>query len=566
MTTVLAAAVTAGLLAIATAPVSAAPGAGSPSSSVSVGSVGGSTVRDGQVNGSLSGTVPVTGAATTADGTTTEPAQPAPLLSDAGDSPFVRSGDEGALLGAGYGGTEPYTFAWTSEAGTIEGADAPTAAFDATDVPAGRYPVTLTVTDAAGATSSDQVVVVVYEQGEQTLLEESRPDATPGVTGVSEPIDFPVEVPAGVTSMTVDVTWDVPANDYDLVVLDPSGTEAGSSGNAPPDFESTTIASPAAGTWTVRVNKYATVADAVTATVVATTSGVDPRPTVDAGGPYTVISGQALDLDGTVDGGAAPVVTGWDTDEDGRFDADGTDVSVTLPEGRRLVTLKATDADGLERRQMTSVLVANPDRLAEETTAVTVVGVADSGINPYHLEFSAQTYPDPDVLALTDSFTRHPSEYIPGYPADATSLDITLDQGYFPEADTAIWNGNETIQPGRMYWIPGTKIVGAVDAGGSTGVTSGDDTHPILDDNGHGSGSASVSTGNRYGYCPTCLLVVVEALDESVVAALPWVDISTNSFGYVGGVPLGPRRRPRGDQEGGRARPDHPVRRRQRRR
>ena len=29
----------------------------------------------------------------------------------------------------------------------------------------------------------------------------------------------------------------------------------------------------------------------------------------------------------------------------------------------------------------------------------------------------------------------------------------------------------------------------------------------ILDDDGHGSGSTSVSVGNRYGYCPTCLLV-----------------------------------------------------------
>ncbi len=539
LTTTLAAALTAGLLAAATAPVSAAPGVSSPASDVTIDSVGGASVAGGQAKSPLTGTVPVSGTATTADGPAAEPAEPAPLVADAGDSPFVKSGEQGPLMGAGYGGTEPYTFAWTSGPGSIDGADAPTAAFDATGVPAGRYPVTLTVTDFDGATSSDQVVVVVYEQGEQTLLEESREDATPGATGVSEPIDFPFEVPAGVTSMTVDVTWEVPANDYDLVVLDPSGSEAGSSGNAPPEFEHTSVDSPAAGTWTVRVNEYATVVDTVTAKVVATTSGVDPRPTVDAGGPYTVVTGNSVTLDGTVSGGTSPVETGWDTDEDGRLDASGTDVTLTLPEGRHLVTLKATDADGLERRQMTSVLVANPDRLAEETTAVTVVGVADSGINPYHLEFSAQTYPDPDVLALTDNFTRHPSEYIPGYPADATALDITLGEGYFPEADAPIWNGNETIQPGRMYWIPGTKIVGAVDAGGSTGVTSGDDTHPILDDNGHGSGSASVSTGNRYGYCPTCLLVVVEALDESVVAALPWVDISTNSFGYIGGAPLG---------------------------
>ncbi len=203
------------------------------------------------------------------------------------------------------------------------------------------------------------------------------------------------------------------------------------------------------------------------------------------------------------------------------------------------MTLKATDDAGLERRQTTSVLVADPARVAEETTAVTVIGVADTGINPYHFEFSADTYPDPDVLALTANFTRHPAEYIPRYPADAQALPVTLGQGYFPEADKGIWKGNETIKAGKLYWIPGTKIVGAMDAGGSTGSNAGDDVHPILDDNGHGSGSASVSAGNRYGYCPTCLLMVVEALDESVAARLPWVDISSNSFGYVGGLPIG---------------------------
>ena len=61
----------------------------------------------------------------------------------------------------------------------------------------------------------------------------------------------------------------------------------------------------------------------------------------------------------------------------------------------------------------------------------------------------------------------------------------------------------------------------------------------VLDDDGHGSGSASVSAGNRYGYCPTCLLFVVEALDESVVNDKNWIDISTHSFGEVGGVPIG---------------------------
>ncbi|HZI97554.1 MAG TPA: S8 family serine peptidase [Actinomycetales bacterium] len=510
-------------------------GAATPSG-ITVETVGGQDVRDGRVARPVSGAVDVTGSATPG-----EPDVPAadPLVADAGDSPFTRSGDLAPLLGSGFGGTEPYTFAWTADAGSIEGADAATAGLDTTDLAAGRYPASLTVTDAAGASATDDVLVVVYEQGTATIADESQTDTTPGVTGVSEPLEFAAEVPDGVSSMTVDLTWGVPTNDYDLRVLDPDGAEVASSGNAPPEFEQATVADPRPGTWTVAVDKYATVTDTVRSVVTATTSGIDPRPVVSAGGPYTFTLEEAQALSGTVTGGSEPVAAAWDTDADGVFESEGTAITAALPEGRHLVTLKATDAEGLETRQTTSVLVASPERLAQETTAVTVIGIADSGINPYHLEFSAATYPDPDVLALTDNFTRHPSEYIPGYPADAEALDITLGEGYFPEQDTPIWDGNTTIQPGAMYWIPGTKIVGAVDAGGSTGVTSGADTHPILDDNGHGSGSASVSTGNRYGYCPTCLVVMVEALDETVVAGLDWVDISSNSFGYIGGLPIG---------------------------
>lgn len=142
------------------------------------------------------------------------------------------------------------------------------------------------------------------------------------------------------------------------------------------------------------------------------------------------------------------------------------------------------------------------------------------------------------MLRLTNDFTRHPSEYITGYPEDAEPIDITLDAGYFPEQDRQIWT-RENIAMGRMHWIPGTKIIGALDASDVVAANAPPDAHPILDDQGHGTGSASVAAGNRYGYCPTCLLVFVEGLDPTVNAALPWVDIASNSFGYVGGLPFG---------------------------
>lgn len=506
------------------------------SGSVEISTVGGHQVRDGAVGEPLSGRVEVTG--TAAPGGTAP--QPDRLVADAGDSPLAGPGEKATLLGSGFGGAAPYTFAWSTSAGALEGADAPTAQLDTTGLPEGDHEVSLKVTDSTGATATDTVKVAVRTTRTLELLKTAQQDTTPGALG-SDSLRFDVEVPADVTGLKVDVSWTAGVNDYDLRVLGPDGTQRAGSGGAPPGTgESATVAGGIdAGRWTVAVDKFTTVADTVTV-VVTGTQRPDPRPSVSAGGPYTFQLGQRQLLSATVSGGTGPVSTGWDTDSDGVLDAPGAQAEVALAEGRHLVTAKATDGAGLERRQTTSVLVADPARLPQNTTPVTVVAINDTGINPYHLEFSAQTYPDPDVLALTGNFTRHPAEYIPGYPADAKALPITHGKGYLPAEDKPLWDGNTTIEAGKLHWIPGTKIVGAVDAGGSTGVTSGDDPHPILDDNGHGSGSASVSVGNRYGYCPTCLLVVVEALDEGPAAAMPWVDISSNSFGYVGGLPLGP--------------------------
>ncbi|MEV3989919.1 S8 family serine peptidase [Streptomyces sp. NPDC049837] len=496
---------------------------------VTVTTVGGRPVVDGEVKQPVSGTVDVTGTART--GAPQAPAQPAPLHADAGDSAFVTAGEKAVVLGSAYGGTAPYTWSWTTEHGTINGRDAASAALDTTGLAPGAYEVRLTVTDAVGAAATDTVKIVVGEETSTELLDETRTDATPGAFPTGQTVEFPFEVPSGVRTLDVSLSWTTTAQDYDLRVADPSGkvvAQSESSGHP----EKTSVSAPAAGTWKVVAVKWATVTADVTARVVASTRTADPRPAVDAGGPYTFETGTEQRLSGTVSGGTAPVATAWDLDADGHFD-DGTDTTVTphLPDGRHLVTLKATDASGLERRETTSVLVGAAGRLAA-APPVTVIGVADTGINPYHLEFSARTYPDPDVLALTRNFTRHPSEYIPGYPASAPAIPVTLDKGHLPAEDKELWT-SARVPGGTLHWIPGTKIIGAYSA-------SLDGTHPVLDDHGHGTGSASVSAGNRYGYCPTCLLVVVEGLDETVATTYPWVDITSHSFGYVGGAPVGP--------------------------
>jgi len=514
---------------------------------VSITSVGGQAVNGGTVKDPLSGTVTVKGTSAGSGGATAP--GPKPLVADAGDSPFVASGQKAMLLGAAWGGTRPYTFHWSSPVGTfVDGADGATAILNTAGVAAGTYTVSYTVTDAAGGSATDTVKVVVATAASQTLLDQTKADPVPANVGLGNPtltnyLDFTFQVPAGLSSLTATATWTLVANDYDMHILDPSGTEVpgGSSGNGATNqvfqLEQAGTAFPTPGTWTVRMERYLTVADSVHVTVTAKVLSNDPRPSVKAGGPYRFELGATQSLDGTVTGGTGPITAAWDLNDDGVFEKSGVDVTASIPQGRGLATLKATDKNGLERRETASVLVADASRLALDTTAITVIGISDSGINPYHSEYSYLTYPDPDILKLTGNFMKHPSAYISGYPADAEALPITLGQGYYPAQDKPLF---ESVQQGKLYWIPGTKIIGAVDADNNAASNASADATPILDDDGHGTGTTSVSTGNRYGYCPTCLLFFTEGLDESIPSRYPWVDIASYSFGYVGGAPLGP--------------------------
>jgi hypothetical protein len=504
--------------------------------SITVSTVGGQAVQNGSIPNPVSGNVAVAGTSSpSGPGSGT----PKPLVADAGDSSFVKIGQPALLVGAGFGGVEPYTFAWTTAAGRVEGADAPTASFDSTGLAAGTYTISLRVTDQRGVSASDSVKVAVFNPIPRTVSDESKNDATPGVLSIGVGgtgfVEFQFTVPAGLPSMEVTASWALPVNDYDMRLVDPTGVGIDGPGLSAGAPETIGVGSPRAGTWKAILEKFTTVPDTVRVKVTSFAVS-DPRPTVSTTGPYKFLTGATQRLSGSVSGGTTPISVGWDTDGDGTLDKSGASVTVNLPAGRTLVTFKATDGAGFERRQTTSVLVGDADRLAKSTVAITVVGVADSGINPYHFEFSAATYPDPDVLALTRNFTRHPSEYISGYPADSQALPITLGEGYYPAKDQKVW---QSVEVGKQYWIPGTKIISAIDAGDSSAINADPDNTRIVDDDGHGTGSSSVSTGNRYGYCPTCLLAFVESLDTTYNESFPWVDITSHSFGTVGGVPLG---------------------------
>lgn len=180
-------------------------------------------------------------------------------------------------------------------------------------------------------------------------------------------------------------------------------------------------------------------------------------------------------------------------------------------------------------------------------TGQAVVAVIDTGINPYHLEFR-----DDSPLAL-----QHPSTYIDGYPTDIPALELTLDAGSYEEAleaDCALW---ASVERGKLYWVPGTKIVGAASfqnasASCDSGTLTGE-VH-ILDNGGHGTMTASRATAESYGACPECRVVAIEytgsvnlinpagsedgPMDAIALAAehRDWIDLQSNSWGPIAPV------------------------------
>ena len=162
-----------------------------------------------------------------------------------------------------------------------------------------------------------------------------------------------------------------------------------------------------------------------------------------------------------------------------------------------------------------------------------VIALTDSGINPYQQDFRAP------------EFVHHPSAYIEGYPQNAGALPISLDvadtDGYEAArlADEAMW---DEVGRNKLYWFPGTRVIGGISivAGGSAS------KYPdwrILDENGHGTGTASVAAGRFYGSNPNALIVEVEGLGDGPLnwaASQPWIDIVSNSWGpAIAGVSTG---------------------------
>lgn len=172
-----------------------------------------------------------------------------------------------------------------------------------------------------------------------------------------------------------------------------------------------------------------------------------------------------------------------------------------------------------------------------------VIALIDDGINPYHAAFR-----DASPRAY-----QHPSTYVAGFPADAVALDLSLDMYEDLEdavaADCAEW---EKVEVGKLYWIPGTRIVGAITF--PTHLTVPDIVLPyghgaitcaspslksygnLVGAGGHGTMTASRAAGKSYGACPDCLIVMVQGFGAEHTAwagAQRWIDVQSNSWGPV---------------------------------
>jgi hypothetical protein len=191
-----------------------------------------------------------------------------------------------------------------------------------------------------------------------------------------------------------------------------------------------------------------------------------------------------------------------------------------------------------------AAVTAHPGHAATPTRsrAHVVLAVVENGLDVYHQEFRATDH------------RRSPATWLSGYPSSAQPLRLHLSAPDLPSAlraDDATWR---SVRPGRLYYVPGTRVSGlvylptALDHGADAQISSQDPTavlgtpRPVVDGNTwHGTGVTSVAAGRTVGTCPDCDIVLVAADNQQDglrwAAQQPWIDIISNSWGGPAGLP-----------------------------
>ena len=185
-------------------------------------------------------------------------------------------------------------------------------------------------------------------------------------------------------------------------------------------------------------------------------------------------------------------------------------------------------------------------KVSKEAQDATVVAVLDFTFAPYHWDFLGSRMPQHQDGDRSNDLPldQAPHQWLPGFPdPDAfksyNSLELSLEEKNEAQPvealdakDASKWESikQTTGAKPHYYWMPDTKVIGAIDFGGSKihGPTTS-----------HGTGTASVSVGNIHGTCPECLLVFVNInsagdAERAIEWTLrqPWIDAITNSYGF----------------------------------
>lgn len=187
---------------------------------------------------------------------------------------------------------------------------------------------------------------------------------------------------------------------------------------------------------------------------------------------------------------------------------------------------------------------AGADTAVDGRDDVTVIAVVDNQFQPQHWNFSAARMPQHlDTDTSNDlPLDAAPDTWLPGFSAEGLAgynpLPVTIDEenknrtvAAMQTADAAAWSSvkRSTSNAVNYYWIPGSKVVGAVHFG--TSAFQGSNT-------AHGAGTSSVAAGTIHGTCAECVVVLVtyggndrEAASNWAMSQ-PWIDVVTNSFGF----------------------------------
>lgn len=160
-----------------------------------------------------------------------------------------------------------------------------------------------------------------------------------------------------------------------------------------------------------------------------------------------------------------------------------------------------------------------------------IVGIPDSGINPYHEEF------------YRPNLDEHPCNYIEDFPCqNVEKLDLSIDYAQqegvtfeeVVEKDAAVW---DSVEPFNLYWIPKTPFVAVMcDDYTGTAISPASDTCILDDGTDHGTGTTSSVIREN----PDALIAFkqgsssIEPLQDRDIP----VDIYSVSWGTVVPIPL----------------------------